>query len=335
VRGVNEELWFEAVGALREALRLKPDLLLAKANLAVASLVRPAGKDVGRAAELFDEVTSALKKGEIDSGVDPVTRAALLINAGVSEMAGGRSAEGERLFSEAEALLKAPGSPENSVVSASPLLQAVRFNRAIVQSTSGEAEQERAASMAFERYLASSNRAGAWWALAYERYAKLCQKLMLKPRSAEELAKRSPVAYRLVTHVMLAGGQTVALTDPVDETARRLGEGVALPVLPRSTLRRLHYADPGIDLVVTDRQIIAICLCTPETEPIELKGTALGSETRNLRVGMSKQDLEAIVGEDGYDFRELVAEGINYRFYRNLGLAVRIEKGTIRELVVV
>src|SRR5262249_16763497 len=59
IRGVDEELWWDAVGALREALRLKPDLVLARANLGVAYLVRPAGKDVRTATQFLKEAAAA------------------------------------------------------------------------------------------------------------------------------------------------------------------------------------------------------------------------------------------------------------------------------------
>ena len=334
VRGRDEKLWFDAVGALREALRLKSDLILVKANLAVAYLVHPTGKDVGPATELFEEVTAALKSGEVTESLDPVTRAALLINAGVSEMASGRSKDGETLFREAELLLRSAESENRGSGTPNGMLQAVRYNRALMQSASGDAAEKRSAVESLGRYLSASSTSGAWWALAYDRYAKLCEELQVKPKSIEELTANRSTTFRVVTHVNLEEGKTIAVTDPVEEAVGRLSDPVAIPVIARSSLKRMRSATTGIDIVATDRQIIAICVRSPEARPVELRAAALGGETRPLRVGMSKQDLEAIVGEDGYDFRELVADGVDYRFYRALGLAVRIEGGVVREIVI-
>ena len=81
VRGINEELWWDAVGALRESIRLKPDLSLPKANLGVAYLFRPAGKDPGKAAQFLEEA-SQLAGG--DPSLDPVSRLAEDINLAVA-----------------------------------------------------------------------------------------------------------------------------------------------------------------------------------------------------------------------------------------------------------
>src|SRR4029077_19423063 len=49
LRGVNEKLWKDAVTAFEKALGLNPDLVLARANLGMAYLVCPDGRDVKKA----------------------------------------------------------------------------------------------------------------------------------------------------------------------------------------------------------------------------------------------------------------------------------------------
>src|SRR5207248_10198341 len=61
IRGVNEPLWRKAVGALQQALKRNPDLVLARANLGLAYLVHPEGRDVKRAAQYFQEALAKLK----------------------------------------------------------------------------------------------------------------------------------------------------------------------------------------------------------------------------------------------------------------------------------
>ncbi|NCQ33270.1 MAG: hypothetical protein GW802_38645, partial [Armatimonadetes bacterium] len=54
-----------------------------------------------------------------------------------------------------------------------------------------------------------------------------------------------------------------------------------------------------------------------------------------LRVGMGKDQLDALLTDQDYDFRQLTDPEVNYRFYRDLGLAVRVRDGKVEELVVV
>ena len=64
VRGKDEELWWKAVGNLREALRLRPDNALVKADLGMAYLLQPVGRDLGVAARFLDEAAQAAEKDE-------------------------------------------------------------------------------------------------------------------------------------------------------------------------------------------------------------------------------------------------------------------------------
>ena len=61
VRGVDAKLWGEAVAALNEAARLNPGLALVQANLGVAYLLRPTGKDTPRAIAHLEQASSMLK----------------------------------------------------------------------------------------------------------------------------------------------------------------------------------------------------------------------------------------------------------------------------------
>ena len=68
-RGIDEQLWYDAFGALREAVRLKPDAVLPKATMAIAYLVHPKGKDVGGAEQLFQEVLTAINSGNVEASI--------------------------------------------------------------------------------------------------------------------------------------------------------------------------------------------------------------------------------------------------------------------------
>ncbi len=86
VKGVDRALWDETVRSLREALRLKPGLSLAKAFLGVAYLVHPGGKDAATARDLLREAASL---AESDPLLDDHSRASVFINLAVAELVAG------------------------------------------------------------------------------------------------------------------------------------------------------------------------------------------------------------------------------------------------------
>ena len=340
VRGIDEELWWDAVGALREALRLKPDSVLIKANLGVAYLVRPAGRDVGQAARYLQEAAEAVESDPANAGLNDLDkvdlRAAVLLNAGVADLAGGRSDVGARRLDRVAALDAQFSGDRPERPRASGLAAALHYNRALLLAAAPEAEKRRAAVGQFERYLRSASPASAWWPLAYERYAKLCRELHLEAKSEKELKDRIQTDLRPLTAVRLRSGAQVTLSEPTGEVTDRLGGGQAVPVVPGTNLRRLSYPDQGIDLLVTDR-VLAIRLRGPEAPTLPLRSTGLGTTATELRVGMAKRELDQLLKDLDSTPGGLDDPEVQYQFYPKLGLAVQVQvrSGRVEELVVV
>jgi tetratricopeptide (TPR) repeat protein len=329
LRGVDEDLWFAAVGALRESLRLKPDQALAKANLGLAYLLRPAGKDVGKATQFLDEAAELAAR---DESLDPMVRVALLINGGVAEMAGGREKEVLAKFEKAEQLAKKAVATARTP---SPKVSgALLYNRALMLAGAKDDKSQRQALDMLEKYLRTTSPASAWWPLAYARYTRLCKTLELAPRSEKELQKSAPGTPRLVASVKLPSGTVVGLTEPLEAVVKQLGKGTAVPVMADTNLHRVHYPDHGIDLIVTDN-VLAIYLLGPKAPALPLRGKGLGEKGPELKVGMTKAALEAALGEEDYEFIELERRDVNYRFYRRVGLAVRLTQNRVSEMVIV
>ena len=332
-RGVDEEMWFDAVEAIREALRLKPDLVLPKANLAVAYLLRPVGKDVGRAAELFDEVLIALGRDNEAEEIDAPLRAALLVNAGVAELANSDVKSAERLFSRAQALI-AP-KPQDPLPSGT-VAGAIQYNRARLLAASPDQQTRRSAIAEFEAYLAAGSSFATWWSLAYEQYEKLCAVEGTKPKSREDLVNPSRTRVRLVTSVTLATGEQIVLDDPLQELVSRIGEGVRLDVVRRSNVHRRKYSDLGLELLCTDR-ILAIRLRDAKAPPVTLRVAGLGGESRQLRVGMPLRLLEETLGASAetWETRAGTSEAVLYRFFPAVGVGARInDRNDVTELIV-
>ncbi len=330
IRGVNEGLWRDAVGALREALRLKPALVLAKANLGVAYLVNPAGKDVKQATRYLDEAAEA---AEADKALNPLMRATVLINAGVADLAGGHPEVGARMLDRGEQIGRGFAG-ERPMRPAPPALSAaLLYNRALLLADSSTEGPRRSAVAQIETYLQITSPASTWWPLAYERYAAMCKKLGLPAKDEGELKRTTHPQPRPLTEVEVGDGIALSLDEPMAGVTDRLGEGQAVPVVAGTDLVRRRYPRRGIDLLATDR-VLAICLRGPESPVLRLRDAGLGAGAKVLRVGMTKPELEQILEEREYDFRELDTPDVNYRFYPELGLAVRIRNDRVEELVV-
>src|SRR5262249_5271879 len=98
----------------------------------------------------------------------------------------------------------------------------------------------------------------------------------------------------------------------------------------RTDLCRLRPERHPVEFLATDR-ILGIRLASPQAPPVRLRGQ--GPATA-LRVGMTVQDLEALLGHE-YRTCDFPEAGLLYRFYHEHGIAVRRGKGKVAELIVV
>jgi tetratricopeptide (TPR) repeat protein len=331
VRGVDEELWWSAVGALREALRLKPDSTLVKANLGVAYLVRPAGKDVGQASKYLQEAADA---AATDTALDEMSRATLSVNAGVAELAGGRSETSLRRFTEGEEYAKRFSGSGRKITASLGLGSALLYNRALLLSISTDPTERRAAVGKIETYLQQASAASAWWALAYDRYVVMCREQMTPPKAKGALRSGTTHSFRPLTSVEIGKNIAVTLSDPIVEVKKRLGPGEETPVVAGTNLKRLRYADKGVELLAGE-QVLAICLNLETSPTVKIRESGLGTKVTLLSVGMTREIFEQILGDEDYDFRQLTDPNLNYRFYRAMGLAIRIDRGRIAEIQIV
>ncbi len=324
VRGINEELWWDAVGALRESLRRKPDLAASYANLGIAYLIRPAGLDAGKAAEYLERANE-LAQG--DTHLDPASRVSLVINLAVAYAAGGKDDRFDQEAQQAESALK---SLQEQTRSASLESRALSYNRAFRLATSEQVERRRLALEELQRYLQKSSPNSAWWNLAYERYVKLCGVLSVTPKTQDDFKSDNGVKYRPVASVQF-GSSAIALGQPIKEVQAGLGTGVAFPAVADTNLMHISYPDRGIDLLANDK-VLAIIL-TNDQHPIAVRQVGLGTKEGSLRVGMSKAEVDTVL--PFYDFVALIDPENNYRFYSDLGVVARLVHGKVTELILV
>ncbi len=336
-RGIDEDLWYDAVGALRQALILNPDLLLPKANLAVAYLLHPDRKDAARAASFAGQVTAALGEGDGET-LDPLARGAMLVNVGVALVEAGDAGEAVRLFDQALLLADAG----QACGARTTLASAAFHNRARIRAAATDARERRAALADFEAALAGCHLGSTWRTIAYERYAALCDELGMAPRSAEDFRTTRQTAHGLVTGLVLGNGEVVAWGDSIDDAeaavARALGDAQGAAerrdVHKKTTIRRVACDALGVDLLCTGR-IVAMRLDTAAGGAIVLE-PADGGEPRTLRPGMSLTELNSALGSDASHWEERpgVGEQSGFRFYACLGLGLRLEGDVVAEILV-
>lgn len=331
-RGSNEELWFEAVGDLREALKLKDTLILPKANLALAYLVSPEGKQPGRAAELFEQVIAALKRGNLEEVIAQRDYAALLVNAGVTELANGDSQAANRFFDQVVSLYKTAAKP----IPAGPVQSALLYSRASEMASSAVEKDRRDAVTVFEEYLRSTSPALTWWGLAFSRYKELCALEKIEPKSQRELAAVKNLQYRPVASLDVAEGKTIALNDSLNSVVEVLGEGNKSSLLRNSNIHRRKYQESGLELVCSER-LIAIRMRNAKSPPLVLHASGPGGISQEVRVGMAISELEKLLDAEpaGWDNRYGTQQAIVYRYYPRLGFGVLVnDEDKISEIII-
>jgi tetratricopeptide (TPR) repeat protein len=335
VRGPDEDLWFEAVGAFREALRLKErmrlddDMLMVKANLAVAYLIHPGGKDVGQAERWFTQVFDILQDEQKAKDLDPLVHVSILINSG--------SARGfnNDLVAETLRLLAKAKTVRGNGSAVEQMESALRFNQARALHAGGEQKLQQTALKLYESYLDGMTSSSAWWPLAYEQYHQLAQAAGVNPKKQSEFRKPGIKDWRPVTIVKLKDDKSVGLSQSIESVLENLGPAdVEIPVIEGTNLKYYVYSQHGIRILAT-REVLAVILESEAAPQITVSRPGLGSENVTIGLGMPRADLEALFGSDwDVDLTHLFDTSELHQLYRELGLAAQFKGGVVSELVV-
>src|SRR5262249_30777938 len=187
-----------------------------------------------------------------------------------------------------------------------------------------------------EKYLVLSSPDSAWWPLAYEKYEKLSKSVALPPLTKEKLRKRFEAnILRLLTSIKLADGTTVTLGESVEEALARLGDdkSVKTPVFPGAKILRIHFAERGLDILGKDK-VLAVFLSGPKAPRLKIQNAGITGKAMELHVGMSEKEVNGILKDQRADLalRSIDTTKTRYRFYPDLGLAVRFADGRVEEL---
>lgn len=337
LRGIDEDLWFEAVGALREALRLKDrlklgdEMILVKANLAVAYLIHPGGKQVGEAEKYFEEVFQLLDHPEKSKQIDPLVKATILVNAGA-----GRPLDEARVKQALQALQLVSSENPESEPQIKTMTAALGYSQALQLAATGKPDDKSSAVRLLERYLTSISPASAWWPVAYEEYQKLVESSGGTPKSIKDFKVPGVHDWRTATNITLQGGETIGLSQLFEDLQKQIGDAdTVIPVIEGTNLKRHYYNDKGLS-VLASRDVLAIFLNSSDSPQVKLNRPGLGGASTHLSVGMKRQELEALLGDEWeVEFASIDDPDRVYHLYRQVGIAVRYDDGKVSELVLV
>lgn len=330
VRAKDDRLWKEAVAALLKSNELRPGQTVVLANLGLAYLLAPTGKDVEKSTKLFADAAAAAKS---DKGLDPVAHAALLVNLGVNALAAGDAEQAMAWLDEGEKAFRSLAAARREVPRYDPNLL---YNRALVYAAKSDRSDKLKAYEMLEKYLRLCSLRSLWWDVAYDKYAELGKAMGKEPKEKEAFQKDRPERVRPVTGVRVRAGDkeaTVTLGDDIEDVEKALGKGQESIALQGGTMLRIRY-EGGVELLATD-QVLAITLSGPAAPAVPLYGKDVGTQkVGELKVGMAASEVEQLLG-DLYDPLEVAASGVYYNFYREQGVAVRVQKGKVMAAVVV
>jgi tetratricopeptide (TPR) repeat protein len=328
VKGMDTELWGRAVNALLTALSIRNDLTLAKANLGICYLVAPGGKDVGKATLYLQEAAAAV---DSDTTIDPVARLAVLVNASVADISGGRSAQSSQRLDDAEQIVDGLG---RRAVARTSINGPILYNRALLFAGSPKSSDKQKAHSLLEQFLRSASAASLWWDVGYDLYVKLCTETGKIPKDKRTVQQETNVVYKPILSVSVGEGPELSLSESLAETKARLGECEVVPVVQGTNLVEMHYPSLGLNIVGTEN-VLAIRLSGPKAPTLGLRLSGIAGRTiAKLHVGMTGQELNKLLGDVDYDMRELADPDVHYRFYRRIGVGVREKNGKVIEIVV-
>lgn len=324
-RAVNEDIWWEAVGALNEALKINPQSTLAITNLGIAYLIKPGDQDLAKAYKYFDE---ALKLVNSDPNLDNLSKAYVYINTGAAYIFDDEIQKSLDLLALAEKESRSSADSESNASVSNSIL----YNKALIASRSTDAATKQNSMSLFETFLSNSNPTSNWWKVAYAEYSDLCKSLGKKAKSQDDFKTTTNEDFRIVSTVVLDNGQAIGLSTPVDEVLTRLGNVDPINVASKSKLEQYSFTKYGVELIALD-QILAITVKGNNSPKVDLKKKGLGGEGDKVYIGMPSDQLNDLLGMD-YVPTRIIGKEKKYRYYQNLGLAIMVKNGKIKEIVI-
>ncbi|MBA4190356.1 MAG: hypothetical protein C0467_20405 [Planctomycetaceae bacterium] len=323
----DKEQWASAVRALQEAEKLKPGQPRVLANLGLAYTIPPNGVPHAEDAEKYlVAALTALKEQPNPSLAGEIE---LLVNVAVVRISTNKTADARKVLDQAAALAtKLPGGPPARYT------QAITFNRALALAADGKPSE---AIKLLVRFLETTQQYDPWWSEGYQHYLVLCKQLKLEPRPRDAL--RKPTKQQLQT-ATLASGKTVRPGNAPDDVLSMLGKpSRQSPIAPRISLLRWSLDTQGIELIVQpDEEVLVVVLVSKKSGVPWPKTGPCGRPAGDLRVGMSREQVEALPGGADFALRPFAPQTSVYAYYPEWDLTVVYDRdgtdGVVKAIIV-
>lgn len=344
VKGVNEELWWKAVGSLRDAIRINPNLSLAKANLGIAYLLDPRQQSRGESQKFFED---ALAQVESDITIDPLQKAVIYINAGNLGAANYNFEQTAKHLDRASYYISiAEAHTENDVndnknlslafgYDNTQLKEIISFNRYLV-STKGFSEvvDAKDATDFLKQYLKSIDRSSVWWEYAYDLYTNLCQRSNQKVIKESELKSSDPV--KPIKSIELEDGTALFLSQKMNVVNENIKYTERIPIVKERKIFKYIYNDLGFEIVSGEEVIMILIKNAQHLKNFSLLFPDDKNLNYNYFTGLSINKLKEVLGKR--NLRTIYfdgSDGINYLFCYEFGVAFSIEKGKVNGITLV
>ena len=293
-------------------------------------------KDVGKAEKYF---SGAIEIADKDTTIDDLQKAYIYYNSGLSYLANNDTIICNEKFTHAVELEKRFFATANSGSKSSEIDSYILYNRAISLMKEKSIIKNIKSRDNFEKYLKSTPPGTIWWKLAYKYYSDLSENLSLSKFTESDFKSTIKIKLKPIISYNLNSEKIITLADPIDDVLSGLKEYdyTMIPVAARTNLKKIVLSDLHFDILASDK-VIAIFVKEGNPNQLILQSVGLTSEISKINTGMTLSEFESLIGEekDNYIFKQLFNSAINYRFYYNLGLCLRINKETktIKEFVI-
>lgn len=341
-RGVDENLWWDAVGYLKEALRINPNLSLVKANLGIAYLLHPQRTGVGDSEKYLSEAIGLIEK---DKTLAPTLKATVYLNAGVTDLAMNniqvalskldradrysQQVPGKGFGYDGSTFMTSAVSYNNSV-----LENAILFNKIIINAKNLNDEKAIKETVKnLHDYLRASNPASIWWAYAYELYSDLSKKANLVPKEKESIVKNIVIRYTPVRSITIAKPKsTLYPSKKMAEVTKELGDCEMIPVNKERKFYKYVFTNLGVE-VVGGEDVIAITLTNSSAPKITIAGA--DNKKSTLSIGMAKTDVTKALKGIYSDALTIPWKQKVYSFYPDIGVAFAYQQDAISEIIII
>ena len=318
LRGVDADLWNEAVLALQRASTLKSDSPIIYETLGVAYLLSPQGPQSDRAIPLLKQ---ALRVSSSDKNIEPSAVIAIEINLAAALEAANNDQEARVLLESAQQECKALRKNSAALYFDET---AILYNYARSLESASDRRSAADAMELLDQYFSLEDSTSAWWPIAYKRYRFLGDKFQIPQKTPQEMERASPVPHRPVVSLEVAKDSYLTIGQSMSKLPGGIGKGVQLNVDTNSDLKRVRYPSFGIELV-GNSQLLAISLTTDIAPPVQIKRFGTTAKGYFLRVGMDSQSLKSAIGNEPVALVPFMNLEQPYYFLPYIGIGLRLD----------